>query len=587
MGISYVMKLRNNVVGRFGVRKNCNLRPALWLGLNFLLVILIFRFFGGSGCNLSFIWDFGRFSRFPLSVPIVIDTYSIIFNLTVTIITFWVCFFSEFYIGDRARRSRFMIILMLFVIVINFLIFIPNALGILIGWDGLGVVSFLLVIYYDRREALGAGIITGLTNRIGDACFLLFLAFGGNVFGWRFWDFSWRCVGTLVCLLLVLGRITKSAQVPFSRWLPAAIAAPTPVSTLVHSSTLVTAGVYVLIRYYEVIQGVLELFVGVRAIITLLMAGFGASVEKDLKKVVALSTLRQLGAIVFSLSLGAVNVCFFHLIVHAYFKASMFLCVGVIIHVNCGVQDCRFIGGIWYKVPVVRSWFVICNACLIGLPFSSGFYSKDLIIEMCTYRDLGIFSVTCIYLSVFLTAFYSIRSMWVVCWKESLFPLEKVNDWGLFSFFPITVLRFNGLLRGYIIQCVMLEFRDYTCVSGIWKGLVITLVLIGILSGLSWQVFKSYKYKKGWSGGYVGWFFKRIWFLAQICGESLGKTFLKIIIIIYRSIEGFIEQFWSSKAWDFSWKKVSTISRKTQLICFGHALVLRIIFVVLTYLVGI
>lgn len=209
--------------------------------------------------------------------------------------------------------------------------------------------------------------------------------------------------------------MTKRAQVPFSGWLPAAIAAPTPVSTLVHSSTLVTAGVYVLVRYYEVVQGLLELFVGARAMITLLIAGLGASVEKDLKKVVALSTLRQLGVMVFRLSLGAINICFFHLIIHAYFKASMFLCVGVIIRVNCGVQDCRFIGGMWYKTPIVSSWFLVCNACLIGLPFTSGFYSKDLIIERCITRDLGLFRAICAYFSVFLTCFYAFRSIWVVC----------------------------------------------------------------------------------------------------------------------------------------------------------------------------
>lgn len=162
-------------------------------------------------------------------------------------------------------------------------------------------------------------------------------------------------VGFRFCGLIVVGRITKRAQVPFSAWLPAAMAAPTPVSALVHSSTLVTAGVYVLFRYFLVVQGLVEFLLIASSICTLLIAGLGASFESDLKKIVALSTLRQLGVMLFRLSLGLADICFFHLITHAYFKALIFLCVGTIIYISCGVQDYRIIGGFWYKMPVVSS----------------------------------------------------------------------------------------------------------------------------------------------------------------------------------------------------------------------------------------
>jgi len=185
-------------------------------------------------------------------------------------------------------------------------------------------------------------------------------------------------------VFIILAGLTKRAQIPFSAWLPAAMAAPTPVSALVHSSTLVTAGVYLLIRFYSVFES--ELLLGAALFylgaLTMLMAGIVASFETDLKKIIALSTLSQLGLIVLSVGLGNINLAIFHLIVHAIFKALLFLCGGKIIHSFGGEQDIRFIGGINTNLPVSLVTLNVANFSLCGIPFISGFYSKDLILEM-------------------------------------------------------------------------------------------------------------------------------------------------------------------------------------------------------------
>ena len=213
----------------------------------------------------------------------------------------------------------------------------------------------------------------------------------------------------LICLLL--GSITKSAQIPFSTWLPAAIAAPTPVSSLVHSSTLVTAGVYVVIRFYSsfLFYSGFCYFVFYIGVITCLMASLSAVYENDLKKVVAFSTLSQLGLMFMSLGLGLPVLAFFHLITHALFKALLFICAGTVIHSLGGNQDVRLIGGIWFVIPMVCVSLNVANLALCGFPFMGGFYSKDLILESFLYLNYPLSTSFFMFLRVVLTGVYRLR----------------------------------------------------------------------------------------------------------------------------------------------------------------------------------
>jgi len=187
--------------------------------------------------------------------------------------------------------------------------------------------------------------------------------------------------------------------------LPAAIAAPSPVSALVHSSTLVTAGVYVLIRFSGCLIGGWYLFLGVVSSLTIFISAIRAVYEPDVKKVVALSTLSQLGVIMLAISVGAIRICFFHLVSHALFKALMFLCVGRVIHFS-GIQDLRYLGGFVYRRPIIMAWLIVACLSLIGFPFLAGFYSKDLVIEAFLRGGFRFVLLLMVVMSTCLTAIY-------------------------------------------------------------------------------------------------------------------------------------------------------------------------------------
>lgn len=207
--------------------------------------------------------------------------------------------------------------------------------------------------------------------------------------------------------LIILAAITKSAQIPFSAWLPAAMAAPTPVSALVHSSTLVTAGVYLIIRFNSLLGVNFVLFY--LGSLTIFMSGLGANFEMDLKKIIALSTLSQLGVIIFILSLGLSELAFFHLLTHALFKSLLFLCAGGFIHRARDSQDIRFLGVSILDTPVSSLFFVICSFSLCGFPFLAGFYSKDLILECYIMGGIGSGMILIIIVGTFFTVTYSVR----------------------------------------------------------------------------------------------------------------------------------------------------------------------------------
>jgi len=215
--------------------------------------------------------------------------------------------------------------------------------------------------------------------------------------------------------LVVLAAITKRAQIPFSAWLPAAMAAPTPVSALVHSSTLVTAGVYLLIRFNYMLG--LSNFLFYIGVFTIFMSGLGANLETDLKKIIALSTLSQLGLIIITLGLGMVEFSFFHLITHAMFKSLLFLCAGVFIHSMGDTQDIRHLGGAIVGCPLTSFYFIISSIALCGFPFFSGFYSKDFILEIYFIGGFNIFTFTFIILATFFTLTYSVRLIYIIFFK--------------------------------------------------------------------------------------------------------------------------------------------------------------------------
>lgn len=250
-------------------------------------------------------------------------------------------------------------------------------------------------------------------------------------------------------VLVILAAITKSAQMPFSAWLPAAIAAPTPVSALVHSSTLVTAGVYLLIRFHALLG--VNNFLFYVGVFTIFMSGLGANLETDLKKIIALSTLSQLGLIIITLSIGFYELSFFHLLTHALFKSLLFLCAGVFIHSIGDIQDIRHLGGIIISCPVTSFYFTGASMALCGFPFLAGFYSKDLILEAYFMLSTNFFMYLITFFATMLTLSYSVRLVYYLFFKnmgtKRLFNLEESG--GIVT--PISLLFIASVSAGSFI----------------------------------------------------------------------------------------------------------------------------------------
>nr|VFU78873.1 NADH dehydrogenase subunit 5 [Proasellus spelaeus] len=342
-----------------------------------------------------------------------IDGAGLMFLSLVLAISSAVLLFSGSYMSEDFHLPRFIMLVLLFVLSMGLLITSLNMISLLLGWDGLGVVSFVLVVYYQNEKSNAAGMITALTNRVGDAAIMLIIGFSVEMGSWSFMYAAEDSLPEEVIFLgsvVVLASITKSAQMPFSAWLPAAMSAPTPVSALVHSSTLVTAGVYLMIRFHPLLaDNKIMSFLAITAFLTTVMSSISAISECDLKKIVALSTLSQLGIMVMTLSVGMPLLALFHLMTHATFKALLFMCSGKIIHTLGDTQDVRSMGGLVSSMPMTAAFFNLANLALCGFPFLAGFYSKDMLMEVFLMNDINIMTMSLVCLAVGLSSVYSVR----------------------------------------------------------------------------------------------------------------------------------------------------------------------------------
>lgn len=462
------------------------------------------------------------------------DWISLIFIGFVLFISSLVIFYRDEYIAGDLRINRFIILVLMFVLSIIFLIISPNLIRILLGWDGLGLVSYLLVIYYQNVKSFNAGILTALSNRIGDVALLIAIAWMLNFGSWNY-IFYLDCAKEslemrIICSLVILAAMTKRAQIPFSSWLPAAMAAPTPVSALVHSSTLVTAGVYLLIRFNALLAGTsqgsfLLLFAG----LTIFIAGLGANFEFDLKKIIALSTLSQLGLIIRILAIGFPKLAFFHLLTHALFKALLFICAGAIIHNMRDSQDIRFIGGLTIQMPLTSICFNLSNLALCGAPFLAGFYSKDLILEIVSLRYINYFSFILYFFSTGLTVCYSLRLVYYsISGDFNVSGLHPLQDEGWVMLRGMLPLSLIAVLGGVILRWVLFPTPSIICLPFFLKTLALSVSILGGWVGYELSQSKlSYSF---WTmrNQFLTSFFGSIWFLPFLSTYGVTLTPLRI-----------------------------------------------------------
>lgn len=475
-----------------------------------------------NDCSIFIEWEVVSLNSIIIVITILLDWIRLIFISFVLIISSLVIFYRKEYIESDYKINRFIILVLIFVTSIILLIISPNLIRILLGWDGLGLVSYCLVIYFQNVKSYNAGMLTALSNRIGDVALLLAIAWILNYGSWNY-IFYLEVIKSnfdiiIIISLVILAAITKRAQIPFSSWLPAAIAAPTPVSALVHSSTLVTAGVYLLIRFNILLRNtwignLLLLLSG----LTIFIAGLGANYEFDLKKIIALSTLRQLGLIMRILSIGFYKLAFFHLLTHALFKALLFICAGAIIHNMNNTQDIRLIGSLSIIIPLTSSCFNVANLALCGIPFLAGFYSKDLILEIVSFSYINLFSFFLFFFSTGLTVCYSFRLVFYTITGDSNFSsLNILNDEGwviLKSIIGLLILRIFG---GSILRWLIFPSPIVIILPKTLKLLTLFVCIIGGIVGYLISNVSLFFINKALNNYKSSYFLGSIWFIPYI-----------------------------------------------------------------------
>ena len=489
-------------------------------------------------------WSIVSILGVDIVIPMILDPMGLIFSFVVLFISINVINFAHYYIDGEIYLKRFVHLVILFVLSINFLIYIPHLIGLLLGWDGLGIVSFVLVIYYQNPKSLAAGMITALRNRIGDVILLLRIGWSLNQGHWNVLNININSFSLLIIFSIIVAAITKRAQIPFSSWLPAAIAAPTPVSALVHSSTLVTAGVFLIIRFYPYLSITLYFnqLILVISSITIFIAGIRALVERDIKKIVALSTLRQLGVIISAIGLGFPVLAYFHIVTHALFKALLFVCVGTLIRLHHHRQDLRVIGNLSGEIPITLTCLNIANIALCGLPFISGFYSKDLIIEIILFRSYRYIIIFIFILATIMTAAYSIRLIYTGLISINMgMRIQYIQDNRTSNTNPIILLRLGAIFGGCLINWIILSPLDEPILSYRFKLTAFFVTILGALAMIYTIILKKSL------SSFICLITDRralIWFLVPMSTQIMLKFPIKVGNYNLKTIDqGWIERF--------------------------------------------
>ena len=407
----------------------------------------------------------------------LIDPLSAIRLVVVTSVSSLVHIYSIGYMSHDPHKPRFMAYLSLFTFAMLMLVTSDNFIQLFFGWEGVGLCSYFLIGFWFKKESANAAAIKAfVVNRVGDfgfalGIFLIFYLFGtvnySEVFqqmptvvdkNLSFLGFEVKAID-LICLLLFIGAMGKSAQILLHTWLPDAMEGPTPVSALIHAATMVTAGVFLVVRcspIYEYSPLILNL-ITIVGMTTAFFAATVALVQTDIKKIIAYSTCSQLGYMFFAAGVGAYNVAMFHLFTHAFFKALLFLGSGSVIHAFKDEQNINNMGGVWRKLPYTYALMVIGTLALTGFPFLSGFYSKDAIIEFAYLRGntTGYYAAGIGIFTAFLTSIYSWRLIFKTFhgkYNNKEIDIEKTHESPLVMLIPLVILAIGAIFAGYLFK---------------------------------------------------------------------------------------------------------------------------------------
>ncbi|HTY68425.1 MAG TPA: NADH-quinone oxidoreductase subunit L [Alphaproteobacteria bacterium] len=424
------------------------------------------------------------------------DTLSAVMVFVVSVCSTAIHVYSVGYMHDDPGQPRFMAYLSLFTFCMLMLVTAANLVQMFFGWEGVGLCSYLLVgFWYDRPSAGAAAIKAFIVNRVGDFGFALgifgvYTMFGTVVFDEVFTAvpthltlqlhfLSWDVPAlTLVCLLLFVGAMGKSAQMPLHTWLPDAMEGPTPVSALIHAATMVTAGVFMVARLspmFEYAPDALAV-VGIIGATTCIFAASVGLVQTDIKRVIAYSTCSQLGYMFFAAGVSAYAAAIFHLMTHAFFKALLFLGSGSVIHAMSGEQDMRKMGGLWNKIPITYTLMWIGSLALAGIPFFAGYYSKDMIIEaaFANHSPVGLYAFWLGVAAAALTAFYSWRLLFMTFHgapRADHHVMEHVHESPNVMLIPLYVLALGAVVAGFLGFPYFVGDKS----EAFWRGAILVL----------------------------------------------------------------------------------------------------------------
>jgi len=440
-----------------------------------------------------------------------VDSLSSLMLVVVTLISALVHIYSIGYMSHDPHKPRFMAYLSLFTFSMLTLVTSDNFLQLFFGWEGVGLCSYFLIGFWFKKESANAAAIKAfVVNRVGDfgfalGIFLIFYLYGTVNYNEVFnqipltLDRELVLFGlnvnaiNLICILLFIGAMGKSAQIFLHTWLPDAMEGPTPVSALIHAATMVTAGVFLVVRcspIYEYSELALNL-ITIVGMSTAFFAATVALVQNDIKKIIAYSTCSQLGYMFFAAGVGAYNVAMFHLFTHAFFKALLFLGAGSVIHSFKDEQDINRMGGVWKKLPYTWILMIIGTLALTGFPFLSGFYSKDAIIEFAYLRGntTGYFAAGIGIFTAFLTSIYSWRLLFKTfhgTYNNKKLKIESIHESPMVMIMPLIVLAIGAIFSGILFKDLLIS---QTSSVDFWKSSIKFLIPLSTEHPPMWVLF--------------------------------------------------------------------------------------------------
>ncbi len=465
-------------LGKFIGHRSSEVITSLFTSVSAILSILVFyKVMDQSYENNIIISTWLNSGSLNVNWSIKIDALSSVMLVVVTLISALVHIYSIGYMSHDPHRSRFMAYLSLFTFSMLTLVTSDNFLQLFFGWEGVGLCSYFLIGFWFKKESANTAAIKAfIVNRVGDfgfalGIFLIFYLFGTINYEEVFQQIPQTSnkeivfLGihlnaiNLICILLFIGAMGKSAQILLHTWLPDAMEGPTPVSALIHAATMVTAGVFLVVRcspIYEYSQLALSL-ITIVGMTTALFAASVALAQNDIKKIIAYSTCSQLGYMFFAAGVGAYNVAMFHLFTHAFFKALLFLGSGSVIHSFKDEQDISQMGGVWKTLPYTYILMVIGTLALTGFPFLSGFYSKDAIIEFAYLRGstTGYYAATIGIFTALLTSIYSWRLIFKTfhgSYNNKKLDIKSMHDSPMVMILPLLILAIGAIGAGYLFK---------------------------------------------------------------------------------------------------------------------------------------